>query len=213
MCNVGCDGRCNGGCNGGCNGKCVTIKLGLSSPHLQVHCGVLFFEPNGFHPSGEGFTLTPSLIRPQSVGQIRLRSADPTERPIIEPRYLSDSGGQDMAMLVAGVKHVREIGREMLQAMGGRGAELHPGGEIQSDAQIEEYVRSYVGTMYHPACTCRVGRADDGGAVLDEQMRVRGASRLRVADASAMPEIVGANTNATCIALGEKVADLVARAA
>ena len=162
-----------------------------------------------------------------------------------------------MAMLVAGVKHVREIGREMLQAMGGRGAELHPGGAIVSDAQIEEYIRararsfrnragrladahahrsrpyrplspltapvrhsrirraagSYVGTMYHPACTCRVGRADDRGAVLDEQMRVRGASRLRVADASAMPEIVGANTNATCIALGEKVADLVAREA
>ena len=80
-------------------------------------------------------------------------------------------------------------------------------------SRIRRAAGSYVGTMYHPACTCRVGRADDRGAVLDEQMRVRGASRLRVADASAMPEIVGANTNATCIALGEKVADLVAREA
>ena len=60
-------------------------------------------------------------------------------------------------------------------------------------------------------CTCRAGRDDDCGAVLDAHMRVRGTARLRVADASAMPEIVGANTNATCIALGEKVADLVAR--
>ncbi len=186
-----------------------TLGQRVRGPDLQVHCGTIFFEPDGFSPKGEGFTLTPSLIRPASVGEIRLSSADPTDRPIIQPHYLEEKA--DLDTLVSGIKHVRRIGKEMMKELGCRGKEMYPGPAVRTDAQLEEYVRSFVGTMYHPACTARAGRADDRLAVLDANMCVRGCTGLRVADASAMPFIVGANTNATCIALGEKAADLVIR--
>ena len=176
-----------------------------TSPDLQVHIGVLFFDPEVFTPLGEGFTLTPSLIHPKSRGSVRLRSKDVFERPLIQANYLTEK--EDLDTLVKGVKLVREIGLEMLDTVNGE--EVYPGPSVQSDEDIEKYVINHVGTMYHPAGTCRVGRDDDSSAVLDLRLHVRGVENLRVADASAMPEIIGANTNATCIALGERLASLI----
>ena len=124
-------------------------------------------------------------------------------------RHLLCGPGRDLQQLVDGVYLVRDLGQRMLAGLGG-GREHHPGDAAVSVDDVREYVLKHVGTMYHPACSCRVGRDDDPMAVLDAQMCVRGLSGLRVADASAMPEIVGANTNATCVALGEKAADLIA---
>jgi choline dehydrogenase len=193
-----------------CEGSLFTkLNPDAVSPDLQVHCGVLFFDPSVFTPLGEGFTLTPSLIHPKSMGTVRLRTNDPFDRPVIEANYLTDENGEDLRTLVNGVKLVREIGLEMLDSVEGGGEEVYPGPSVQSDEDIEKYVIDHVGTMYHPACTCRVGRNDDPSAVLDLRLHVRGVENLRVADASAMPEIVGANTNATCIALGERLASYI----
>ena len=176
-------------------------------PNLQVHCGTIFFHPEGFTPLGEGFTLTPSLIHPQSMGYIELASSDPDERPVIHGNYLNDP--RDVETLVEGVKRVRKIGNEMIERLGGDCVEVHPGSAIDSNEEIEAYVKKHAGTMYHPVGTCRMGAEDDPDAVLDPEMRVRGIPGLRIADASAMPEIIGSNTNATCIMLGERCADFV----
>ena len=88
-----------------------------------MHIGTIFFNPDGFTPEGEGFTLTPSLIHPRSTGTLRLRNADPEEKPVIDANYLSDAKGEDMALLVEGVKRARVIGNKMLDLLpeGGTG--------------------------------------------------------------------------------------------
>lgn len=189
----------------------TTLDPEAPSPDLQVHIGTLFFDPQVFSPLGEGFTLTPSLIRPRSTGRILLRSNDPFDRPRIFANYLSDP--RDVQTLVDGVKFVRALGMEMMHSAvsGIEGTEVYPGNEVVSDAEIEEYVRTHAGTMYHPTSTCKIGLDDDPDACLDVQLRVRGVRNLRVCDASVMPDIIGSNTNATCVALGEKAAEIILR--
>ncbi|CAK0889878.1 unnamed protein product [Prorocentrum cordatum] len=190
-----------------CEGSLFTrLAPGPGPCDLQVHMGTVFFEPDGFYPSGEGFTLTPTLIHSATAGRLELRSGDPFEKPRIVANYLQSE--VDRAQLRRGVRLVREIGREMLRRLGG-GEEVYPGPAVVSDADIDEYVQRNANTVYHPACTCRAGPAGDPLAVLDASMRVRGVAGLRVADASAMPAHVGCNTQATCTALGEKAADLL----
>ncbi|CAE8585489.1 unnamed protein product [Polarella glacialis] len=189
-----------------CEGSLFTRLAGGPGPcDLQVHCGTVFFEPDGFYPSGEGFTLTPTLIHTRTSGSLRLRSSDPFEKPEITANYLSDAA--DVEQLRKGIQLVRKIGRGMLNRH--EGEEVYPGPAVQTDGEIDAYIRKYANTVYHPACTCRAGPKDDPLAVLDAELRVRGVSGLRVADASAMPAHVGCNTNATCVALGEKAADLL----
>ena len=169
------------------------------APDLQVHLGTVFFHPDGFNPIGEGFTLTPSLIHPRSRGSVCLR--DDSDHPLIRPNYLTDPEGYDLKLLVDGVKLCRDLGRRICADVGA--TEVHPGPAVETDADVEDYVRKYVSTMYHPVGTCRMGD------VVDAALRVRGVAGLRVADASVMPDIVGCNTNATCVMIGERCADLV----
>jgi len=173
-----------------------------------VHCGTLFFEPDGFYPSGEGYTLTPTLLRSDTRGTLKLRSSDPFEKPEIIPNYLADKA--DIVQLRKGLRIVRDIGNEMIKRLGG--SEVYPGTSVRTDAEIDAYIQRMANTVYHPTGTCRAGPASDPHAVLDNEMRVRGVQGLRVADASAMPAHVGCNTNATCVALGEKAAALVIEA-
>lgn len=175
---------------------------------FQVHCGTLFFEPDGFYPSGEGFTLTPTLIHTKTVGSLKLRSSDPFDKPEINPNYLADPA--DLLQLRRGLQLTRCIGDEMLKRLGGE--EVYPGPGVQTDSQVDAYIRRFADTVYHPACTCRAGPPNDPLAVLDADFRVRGVSGLRVVDASSMPAHVGCNTNATCVALGEKGAELLVQA-
>eukprot|EP00658_Telonema_sp_P-2_P084267 TRINITY_DN9305_c0_g1_i2.p1 TRINITY_DN9305_c0_g1~~TRINITY_DN9305_c0_g1_i2.p1 ORF type:complete len:225 (+),score=40.49 TRINITY_DN9305_c0_g1_i2:133-807(+) len=185
----------------------VKLDPAAASPDLQVHIGSIFFNPNGFVPDGEGFTLTPTLIHPKSRGEILLRSSDPADKPRILANYLTDVHGYDLQTLVQGLKLVRRIGREMVETLGA--TEEFPGPTVSTDDEIEAYIRAHVGTTYHPASSCKMGV--DPMAVVDTRLRVMGVQRLRVADASVMPMIVGANTNATCVAIGEKVASFIIR--
>ena len=133
-----------------------------------------------------------------------MASADPTEAPLIDPAYLSDDG--DMRLLLRGVDLSREIARHPAIARYLKG-EATPGSACQSEEDRRAHVRLYAKTVYHPVGTCRMGA--DADAVVDPRLRVRGIAGLRVADASVMPEIVGGNTNAPSIMIGEKCVDLL----
>ncbi|HEX9180281.1 MAG TPA: GMC oxidoreductase, partial [Burkholderiales bacterium] len=137
-------------------------------------------------------------------GEIRLAGPDPLAHPRIEPNYLAHP--RDLEKLVLGVKAARRI----LAAPAFdpyRGEEIRPGPGVQTDEEIREFIRRRAETIYHPAGTCRMG--NDAMAVVDAELRVRGLEGLRVADASIMPLLVGGNTNAPAIMIGEKAADLI----
>jgi choline dehydrogenase-like flavoprotein len=158
-------------------------------------------------PWSDGFTCRPILLRPESRGSIRLKSADPLAAPAIHQNFLSTD--KDLRTLRAGFKINREVAEQA--ALGKlRGDEVSPGKDVKSDAEIDAYIRSAPATAHHPAGTCRMGRADDPDSVVDEDLRVIGVDGLRVADASVMPDLVGGNINAAVITIAEKASDLIA---
>jgi choline dehydrogenase len=153
-----------------------------------------------------GFTAAVWQCHPESRGSLRIRSADPFAPPCIETNYLASE--LDRRTLVAGIRMLREIYRQPA-FRGLWDAEVLPGPEAESDAQLLDFGRRHGGTVFHCVGTCRMG--SDARAVLDPQLRVRGVERLRVIDASAMPVVTSANTNAASLMIGEKGADLVRR--
>lgn len=146
-----------------------------------------------------GFTASACQCRPSSRGRLRIRSADPLDAPRIETRYLSEPLDRDT--LAAGVEMLRDIYRQPAFA-GLVEAEVLPGAERASRADIVDFARKMGGTVFHPVGTCRMG--SDAGSVVDPTLKVRGVRRLRVIDASVMPDMVSANTNAAAIMIGEK---------
>ena len=153
-----------------------------------------------------GFTMAPTQLRPHSRGDLRLRSADPAEPPAIRINFLADE--RDQRAIVAGMRWIRRLARQPALAPLVE-AETRPGDGRESDEDLLDYAAHYLSSGHHAAGTCRMGHADDELAVVDPQLRVRGVDGLRVADASVMPSIVSGNTNAVCVAIGEKCADLV----
>jgi choline dehydrogenase-like flavoprotein len=152
----------------------------------------------------DGFGIRPTLLCPESRGEVRLRSADPRAKPQIRFNLLSVPA--DIARLREGFRRARQVaGEAALDAY--RGAETSPGEKVQSDSEIDAWIRATCVTAHHPAGTCAMGIRDD--SVLDPQLRVRGASNLRVVDASAMPDPVSAHINATVMMIAEKAADLL----
>jgi choline dehydrogenase len=151
-----------------------------------------------------GFTASACQCRPLSRGRVTIDSDDPLAQPRIAPRYFDDP--HDRKVIVAGIRMLREIYnqpafRELWEA------EVLPGPQAESEADLYEFARTKGGTVFHPVGTCRMGSDDD--AVVDAQLRVKGVGRLRVIDASVMPTMVSANTNAAAIMIGERGADLV----
>ena len=183
------------------------MASGLTSgaPDLQFHMAPGHFVNHGLDPiSDHGFSIGPTLVRPQSRGRITLESADPESAPRIDPRALAEPA--DLDVLVAGLEAAREIA-EAAPLDRHRAGRLDPGPASFARDDLERYVRETCETLYHPVGTCRMG-ADDG-SVVDPELRVRGVEALRVADASVMPAITNGNTNAPSILIGERAADLV----
>jgi choline dehydrogenase-like flavoprotein len=148
------------------------------------------------------FTFLPGLIRPKSRGELRLRTSDPSDAPLINPRYLEDDA--DMRVLLRSIALTREIAAHGPLASFLKG-EATPGPQAKTEAELRAHVRKFAKTIYHPVGTCRMGV--DEGAVVDPQLRLRGLRGLRVADASIMPVIVAGNTNAPSILIGERCAE------
>jgi len=153
-----------------------------------------------------GFTVAAWQHRPESTGWVRARTADPFDKPIIQPNYLAEE--EDRRVTVGAMKLARQLMHT--EAMKPYfEAEEYPGAEIQSDDELLEAARHWGSTTYHVMGTCRMGPETDPTAVVDDQLRVRGIQGLRVIDASIMPTMLSANLNAGAMMIGEKGSDLV----
>ena len=184
----------------------------LSAPDLQWHALPTPFLNQGLgDPQTRAFTLLITLVDVGSRGRIRLLSTDPRHKPAIDPAYLSD--GTDIAPLVEGVRMAREFAVASPLAKVCT-EELAPGPGVHTDAEVREWIRRDLGTLYHPVGTCAMGgdsrlASAKITSVVDPELRVRGVEGLRVVDASVMPVVPRGNTNAPTIAIAERAADLI----
>jgi choline dehydrogenase-like flavoprotein len=152
----------------------------------------------------DGFGIRPTLLHPDSRGEILLRSADPRDPPRICYSFFSKP--DDLPRLRTGFRIARDLAhRPALDPY--RGAETNPGDQVRTDAEIDAWLRATVITAHHPAGTCAMGTVP--GTVLDPQLRVHGVDGLRVVDASAMPDLVSAHINACVLMMAEKAADMI----
>jgi choline dehydrogenase-like flavoprotein len=189
------------------------LRSGADMPDIQMFILPMGYPENQDRPglhlpadSAKSLTLLPTMIYPASRGTVRLASTDPFTAPLIDPNYLAEP--QDIATLVTAMELVRttvahsdvagQVGREVLPGVGRNGDDL------------AEFVRRNASGVYHPVGTCRMGT--DEGAVVDPTLQVLGVTGLRVADASIMPSIIGGNTNAAAMMIGERAAELISGA-
>jgi len=187
----------------------VRTREELATPDVQFH-----FVPyqvvlrDGKRELGPdpGITVTVNQCRPESVGTVHVDSPRGEDPPAIAFNFLSAE--IDRQTLLAGMRFARRIlATRAMRAICGE--EVQPGTEADSDEALLEFVRARAETVYHPVGTCRMGPPGDPMAVVDDQLRVRGIAGLRVADGSIMPTLTSGNTNAPCIMIGEKCADLI----
>lgn len=179
----------------------------LETPDIQFHVQPLSAEnPGKGADKFSAFTMSVCQLRPESKGEIRLKSSDPKAYPAIIPNYLSTKTDCDTA--VAGVNIARTIARHA-PLTSKISEEYRPHADLPMDDYDAtlDWARSNCASIYHPTGTCKMG--SDANAVVDERLRVHGITGLRVADCSIMPEIVSGNTNAPAIMIGEKASDLV----
>jgi choline dehydrogenase len=177
----------------------------LPAPDMQLHFGAAYFHNHGFDTHATpAFTIAPTLVAPQSRGRIRLRSADPAEKPSIVGNHLTERA--DVDAMIAGLELAREIAAQDALA-GVRGREIHPGERAASRADLEKALRRETDLIYHPTSTARMGA--EGESVVDPQLRVHGIEGLRVVDASVFPTVTRGNTNAATYMVAEKAADLI----
>ncbi|BBY30465.1 GMC family oxidoreductase [Mycolicibacterium sediminis] len=196
-------------------GLFTTVDEGVSQPDLMMHYGSVPFDMNtlrrGYPTTDNGFCLTPNVTQGKSRGTVRLRTRDFRDRPKVDPRYFTDPDGYDERIMLAGLRLARDIAAQSPLAEW-VARELAPGPDATTDDELLDYVHQCHNTVYHPAATARMGAADDPMAVLDPQLRVKGVSRLRVVDASAMPKLPAVNPNITVMTMAEKCAELIRNA-
>ena len=188
-------------------GGFIRSRAGVQVPDLQFHFLPLAVSYDGSGLARQhGFQAHVGPMRSKARGCVRLASADMRDKPRIQFNYMSHP--DDWTEMRAAVRLTREIfAAPAFDAY--RGKELQPGVSAQCDAAIDAFIRDHAESAFHPSCTCRMGRADDPGAVVDPAARVIGVDGLRVADASIMPSITTGNLNAPTIMIAEKVADMV----
>ncbi len=179
----------------------------LDRPNVQLMFGTLSADLQGgkIHPFS-GFTIVPSVLRPESRGFVHVRSSDPCDEPEIQPNYFANE--KDMGELLAGAMLARKVvqTRPLKDLVEG---EYAPGEDCRSEEQWIAFLREHGSGMIvgHPCGSCRMGH--DARAVVDERLRVHGVRQLRVADASIMPAITSGNTNGPTFMIGEKASDLI----
>ena len=188
-------------------GAFIRSRAGIEHPDLQLTFMPLAVMPGSVHSVPEhAFQVHIDLMRPKSLGAVKVRSADPKAPPSICFNYLKHPA--DRADMRAGVRLTREVlAQKAMKPF--LGEELFPGVGIQSDDAIDAWVRRATETCYHPVGTCKMGKAEEKLAVVDGELRVHGIEGLRVVDASIMPSIVSGNTNAPTIMIAEKAADMI----
>ncbi|MGE4250262.1 MAG: GMC family oxidoreductase [Parvibaculaceae bacterium] len=183
----------------------------LERPDIQYYLVPTAMNPNGstdHWPRYHGYNIHWCDLRPESRGAVALNSADPQEAPRVVHNYLSTKADQALnryAFRLARTLHAQKA----FDAF--RGEEVDPGPACTSDSDIDAFMGKFISSHYHPVGTCKMG--NDDMAVVDSSLRVHGLQGLRVVDASIMPRLVGANTNAPTIMIAEKAADMIAGAA
>ncbi|MFD1197682.1 choline dehydrogenase [Brucella gallinifaecis] len=183
----------------------VRSKAGVEYPDIQYH-----FLPVAIRYDGKaaaqshGFQAHVGPMRSRSRGSVTLRSADPREKPVIKFNYMSHE--DDWADFRHCVRLTREIfGQDAFAPY--RGKEIQPGAHVQSDSELDDFLREHVESAFHPCGTCKMGSIDDPMAVVDPECRVIGVEGLRVADSSIFPRITNGNLNGPSIMTGEKASD------
>ena len=183
----------------------IRSRAGVDYPDIQFHFLPIAVRYDGkIAAEGHGFQAHVGPMRSLSRGSVTLRSADPGADPLIRFNYMSDP--QDWWEFRQCIRLTREIfAQDAFKPFVKH--EIQPGAALQSDAELDGFIREHAESAYHPCGTCRMGRADDRHAVVDPQARVIGVDGLRVADSSIFPRITNGNLNAPSIMVGEKVSD------
>ncbi len=189
------------------SGAFLSSRGGLAAPDLELLMIPFFVSPAAPElrpPDRHGITISGFPTRPHSRGKVSILSGDPLDRPMIDPRYLTEP--EDMRMMLEIVKRTRDIvASRKFDAV--RGLEVCPGAKNQTDEDLMDDIRSVSSTSYHPVGSCKMGV--DDMAVVDPQLRVRGLSGLRIADVSIMPTMNTGHPNAPAYMIAEKAADLL----
>src|SRR6202047_4840776 len=185
-------------------GGFLKTRPDLELPDIQLHFCMAMVADHGRKPRwGTGFSCHVCLLRPESRGSVWLQSADPLAAPAIDPNFLDEDS--DLDAMVAGFKMTRRLlDAPALKAL--QTSDVVTAG-IERDGDIRKVLRQRVDTVYHPVGTCKMGT--DAMAVGDPKLKVHGLEALRIVDASVMPTLIGGNTNAPTIMIGEKAADMI----
>jgi len=182
---------------------------GQASANLEYHVQPMSAEKLGLnlHPF-PGITASVCNLRPTSRGRVHVLSGDPTQAPAIDPQYLSTE--EDRRIAARSIEITREIARQPSTAEF-QPQEIKPGAELVTAEQLARAAGDIATTIFHPTCTCKMGREDDPMAVTNTQLKVRGWDNLFIADASVLPNITSGNTHAPTVMIAETLADHLAR--
>ncbi|MER9372578.1 GMC oxidoreductase [Mesorhizobium sp. M0491] len=187
-------------------GGFARTKYAIGTPDIQFHFVPGYRSHRGrLVEYGHGYAIHTCVLRPKSVGELKLSGQASKRDVLIDHRFFSND--EDARVLVEGIKIARQIfAASEFDPI--RGTEMLPGKDVRSDDEILAYLRAEALTVYHPVGTCKMGT--DAMAVVDPAtLKVRGIGGLRVADASVMPKLIGGNTNAPSMMIGQRAAEMI----
>ena len=187
-------------------GSFIRSRPGLERPDVQMTFMVGLKESARTLPRRHGFVVHLSVLRAATRGHLELASADPAACPLMHPAFLDERA--DVETLARSLREARRV-FSMPALARYAGEEIAPGSAVTDDDQIEAFIRASLGTTYHPVGTCKMGPARDPMAVVDARLKVHGIEGLRVADASIMPNLIGGNTAAPSMMIGERAAAFI----